>query len=574
MVRALNYRSLLFLSWISLILSVLVFGASASADPTISVAIDPKHGTISDIFQMRVRVQDPDSAEVPQLLPQNDFKARFAGVTQAHRITGLKVERYADFTYQLTPLRTGDLKTPQAIINSRKGTISAPTLDVFVEESNATAEETQDIQIKQFISTPGPYFIGQQLRYTVEILSRVNIYEPNLDTSNLPGFFSENLGDQEIFSRKVNGRVFTVTRLERAIYPNQSGKLEITPRNFSGKILIESNDPVSIDPMDPFSSSLFKNFFKQREFKGIQATSEPLSLEIKELPPLQKQVGLSPKPIVGSTIIEVTPRESSIKFGETAKFTVLVKSTGRLASLKSLNLPDTTSYKVYEKADIPSFNNQEEPPFFSRKFDISLVPLHGGAIYIDPLEIQFFDPYTQQYVIAKSNSTAIRISGGPEAPATAPTIAPENTQTTKEMEEKKAEYWEPSQFSILIKRMSEEAITLILLAVITFTLITILVLNSRKKSRDLHQKVTLPYEPYAEISSTVRSFIASSLKLPLSDIYISNVHTFPCNQIQKVKISRALEILEDLRDQEITSYDFKQGVNTLNKDLNTIFSKK
>ena len=101
---------------------------------------------------------------------------------------------------------------------------------------------------------------GEQINLTYKLYSRVSLLDVSTDkASNLVGFWGEEVErpkDIPPTVETVNGKQYRVYTIKlMALFPTQSGTLEITPMGLKATVQVQSRR--SLDPFDSFFSNPF-----------------------------------------------------------------------------------------------------------------------------------------------------------------------------------------------------------------------------------------------------------------------------------------------------------------------------
>lgn len=420
--------TILFTLLLLLLSSTVFFNTSAFAATTdkFYISVDPGAGTTDDVFTMSVVIEGLPHADTPYLVGGDDFEVKLVSGPNlnAQIINGLMSQQVV-YVYELTPKKEGALKTPGAEVEVSGVTWKAPAVTIQVGTGQpAPSGARQPIFSRQSLEKKSVY-AGEQLTYSLEVLSSQPVQQLQLVNSSFDGFWTEELGKQRQTKTSIGVALYDVYTIKRALYPLKEGQNEIEPRVFKAAVVQprrRGSNPFGLGGMNPWDDSLIDQLLSHGEVRDVTVRSNPLSVEVKPLPALPKNFplwNLTSAP-VGKTEITASYSDDAIKIGGNKTLTVAVTSYGNLKSLTTpvLKLPD--GVRSYDEA--PQLTHMESggKVIMKKIFTFSLVSLDGGDVHIPPLELGYFDPAEQRYEIARSGEIHFPVLGERKAPQAAP----------------------------------------------------------------------------------------------------------------------------------------------------------
>jgi hypothetical protein len=204
----------------------------------------------------------------------------------------------------------------------------------------------------------------------------------------------------------VKGREYAAALLlKKGLFPLKAGKLTVTPLEAEATTM---------------QSAFYANASAVRR-------SSALSVEVRPLPAEGRPLGFD-SANVGQLEIAASVDRAQVKAGEAVTWKVVVKGAGNLRNVKLPKLDRLDGFKVYEPTMRENIQ-PGEPVRGEKTYLYLLMPERGGALTVPPLELPYFDPAQEKYLIARTQPIAITVEGDPtkmEAAAGAATAGTEN----------------------------------------------------------------------------------------------------------------------------------------------------
>lgn len=408
---------LLLVTLISLLLA-----SVASAEPSLSTEISPRHGEQDDLFIFTVKITDAERISGrPRLLNELDFEATLLGPQTSISIVNGVVDSRVAYVYQLKAKRSGALKTPRVELEYGGKTLSAPELDVQVDDSGSSAQSpttpseaaastSERLFIKQ-TATPLKVYQGQQVINSLSLYTRVELAEFNLQDFSTDGFWQERFIDNDRSTTEVKGLEYTRLEHAKALYPLAVGKLSLPARTATAKVVVRTRR--QLPSFFDLGDNVLHDLFESVQLKEVKLSSDPLTVEVDPLPapPAELEGLLGPVPIVGETSLRASYSSDPISAGEVKTIALELTTSGNVHPLKTIPLSPPDGVKVYEENPETSSVPTGAHVVMKRVFRFSLVPLRGGIVHIPPARIAYFDPARRQYLTASTAEISFPVNG-------------------------------------------------------------------------------------------------------------------------------------------------------------------
>ena len=222
------------------------------------------------------------------------------------------------------------------------------------------------------------------------------------------GFWAEELETTRniSFNREViDGQQYNVGLLKRAaLFPNQSGKLEVTPLELTIPIQVQKKkNPNNI--WDDF----FGDPFGRAEVVEYAAKSNTLKLDVIPLPENNKPTSF--RGAVGKFDFSASLDKSKTKTNEPITLKFDISGTG---NIKLLELPPFELPNGFEKYDpkVDEQINRSGKISGSKKAEYLLIPRVAGKREIPAVEFSYFDPEKKSYRTISSKAFDVTIGQG------------------------------------------------------------------------------------------------------------------------------------------------------------------
>ncbi|EED35757.1 hypothetical protein NOR51B_1704 [Luminiphilus syltensis NOR5-1B] len=212
---------------------LLLILVTAPVDARLSAEVDRREVALGETLRLTLRGDDGEDPDDVDLTPlsANFVLLQRSSSTNASLINGSgSVIRTLEI--EMEPLREGLMVIPSFSAGGRQTTPIA----IKVKPRQVTATDDARVQFSAQVDLDEAY-VQQQVILTVTLAQSVNLDARTVSELNIPDAVVEQL-EQRSFQRRQSGRLWQVTELRYAIFPQKSGSLEIPPITFSGRELI------------------------------------------------------------------------------------------------------------------------------------------------------------------------------------------------------------------------------------------------------------------------------------------------------------------------------------------------
>lgn len=253
-------------------------------------------------------------------------------------------------------------------------------------------------------------YLGEQITVTYKLYTRLNI-AAQMSISKLPqynGFWAEELETSRALSFSteiVDGKKYSTAILKRAaLFPNQTGKLEVTPFELTVPIEI----PRKRNPNNIWDS-FFDDPFRRGDIYQFNALSNTVKVDVLPLPENNKPDSF--KGAVGKFSFSAELDKSKVKTNEPVNLKLIIKGTGNLSLLQIPEFETPAGFEKYEPKISEQINRNNKVSGY-KIIEYLLIPRISGTREIKPIYFSYFDPELKKYVELKSNPFYLKIEQG------------------------------------------------------------------------------------------------------------------------------------------------------------------
>ncbi len=355
----------------------------------------------------------------------------FSGPNQSTSIQFINGRQSASITYSyiVQAKNTGTYSIGPAQIEYNGKTYKTESLKItVVKGSNKPKQQTKNEQgisdeeiaknlfIRAVVDKRKVY-LGEQVTVTYKLYTRLNI-AAQMSINKLPkyqGFWAEELETSNNISfnvEVVDVKQYRVGVLKKvALFPSQTGKLEVTPFELTVPIQIKRRRN-----RNNFFDDFFNDPFGYGQTIEYNAVSNKVIINVLPLPEEGKPDSFHGA--VGKFKLDAQLDKTKTKTNEPITLTVKISGTGNieLLDLPEVNVP--TGFEKYEPKTSEKVNRINKISG-TKVAEYLMVPRVVGKREIPPIEFSYFDPAKKKYVTLKSKPFKIEIEQGERLPEVA-----------------------------------------------------------------------------------------------------------------------------------------------------------
>jgi hypothetical protein len=386
LLQLITYLSALFLTF-----------AAPFTHAEVTATLDRDRAALGDTLRLTITAtegEDVNSADLRPLLAEFELLQRSSSSNTS--IVNGKRSHTRQLVMDITPRRQGTLKIPPM----RVGQQATNPLQVVVGPPPDDDTGGQTVIFEAEVDRDSVYVQGQVL-LTLRLQQAINLDNRSISEFELDNAFVKAL-EQRSFQRTVGGRPWLVHEVRYAIFPEQSGTLEIPAQSFSAR-----------------ESQPRRSFFDMGGGgRLVRRTTEPLAIEV-----LPRPDSFPPGTWLPASSLNVeeswsTPPEQ-LRAGESATRTIRIRGEGlQGAQLPPVLFPSTEGLKYYPDQPVITDTEVSSGLLGTRQDSAALVPTRAGEWEIPEIRIPWWDTETGEVRYAVIPGRTITVAAAAAAPVT------------------------------------------------------------------------------------------------------------------------------------------------------------
>jgi len=398
----------------TVLLAISVFLLSAQTLAAVVTRVDRADIELNESFTLEV-ITDANIDLQPDIsaLDEYFYVGQGSQLSNTTIVNG-QINRSKTWTYVLMPKVNGQITIPPISIGSEQ---SEP-LVITVSEPRYAPPGVAEVFVTSEVDFSETY-VQAQLLLTIKIYRSVATRQPALRDPTLSGVevLSELAGDDRSYEAVIDGTAYNVVERVYALFPQQSGQIEISPARFEARVL------------------------RNGRITGRKVyESEPQIVTVLPIPPRPAEfpdaVWLPARDL---QLIEDWSRDSDeIRAGEPLTRHVTISALGQLETqIPALEPPSASGINIYP--DKPELSRRIESGGIRgvRKDQYAMIGVTAGVVVLPELEVPWWNTVESEWQVARLPEQSINILHSGEAPApVAEAAIPVEAETAAEAPEK------------------------------------------------------------------------------------------------------------------------------------------
>ncbi|MEM9256882.1 MAG: BatD family protein [Pseudomonadota bacterium] len=368
----------------------------------VTASVDRQRIAFGDSLRLTLTADDDEElseADLRPLLDNFDILQRSTN-SSLSIVNGVRTHT-KELLVDIAPRHEGILSIPAMRVGS---TMTNP-VQVIVSPAPDVASGGQSLLFEAEVDRDQVY-VQEQIILTLRILQAINLENRSLSEFTLDNAFIKPL-EQQSYQRAIEGRPWLVHELRFAIFPEQSGQLDIPAQVFTAT-----------------EAQGRRSFFDRGNGRRLRRTSEPLTVEV--LPRPTDFPGATWLPARNLQLEETwsTPPEE-LQVGESATRTIRITGEGlQAAQLPPVQFRPIDGLKYYP--DQPQVREMEVASGLEgvRIDSAALVPTQSGQWQIPEIRIPWWDTTDNQLRFAVLPARGIDVAPGIPLVSTVEPLAP------------------------------------------------------------------------------------------------------------------------------------------------------
>lgn len=426
-----HHRLLVRFAFAGLALAALLRSAVAE-EPSVTAVLNSSEATVGQPVDLQIKVSGARNAAPPSEISVDGLDIRSTGQMQSFEMRNFNVTSSVTFNYTIMPLRAGSFKIPAQTINAGGTSLRTEELTLNVGGSSNRSSTTgnrstlnpRDLASAELIIPKKNVYVGELVPVEIRVLidSRVRfdgnslLAGPQLSGQ---GFTVQKAQRPLERQETINGRRFYVFVYKTAIAAAKAGNLEVGPAQLETlmqwpRARSKQFSPRDIFGMDDGFDNMMPNPFADlTQPVPIKMTSEPVTLEVKTLPP---NAPPSFSGAIGTFTMTSEANPQSGQLGDPFTVTERISGRGNFDRVTAPTFEDERGWRKYPPS--ANFKQDDDVGFSGTKtFDTVLSP-NESKDKIPAQLFTYFDPLKEQYVTLRGDPIPIRVEGGVTSAAT------------------------------------------------------------------------------------------------------------------------------------------------------------
>ncbi|MBI6955869.1 BatD family protein [Pseudomonas sp. CCOS 191] len=354
----------------------LLWSLAAQAEPTLQASVDRTRLEAGETLELTLESQDVTQFGKPDLRTlEPDFEVR--GTRQLNSLHTLDGETRASTRWIITllPRRSGSLRIPELQLGQSR----SQAIELQVQQADSQRPDAASQVFVEANLDSSEVYVQAQAVLTLRIYHSVALYDDsNLSPLQLENAKVDPLGESRIYEKEINGVRHGVIETRYAIYPQQSGNLDVPPLRFTATAADNGEQPAGTP----------------RVGRQVQVSSLPLRLTVKPIPagyPADRP-WLPARSLTLEEHWNPDPNSQPTQIGDSLTRNISVRAEG-LSSTQLPPLPATEAAGLRRYPDQPLLRNEigERGMVANREEREALVPTHSGELALAALEVTWWN---------------------------------------------------------------------------------------------------------------------------------------------------------------------------------------
>ncbi|WP_166261012.1 BatD family protein [Marinobacter salicampi] len=321
------------------------------------------------------------------------------GKNQKYSISTVNGKTQAEitWTYELAPVKTGDLTIPPLNFN---GDRSEPvTIEVRGGNAPDSAAPARDAFI-ELAADKDEVYVQEQIVLTVRLFFAGNLIRGELSEPAHPDALIESLGNQKEFNRFIDGRRFRVVERRYAIYPQEQGQLSLEAIRFDGQTRDNNG-----------------------QLRFVRDTAQLFDIPVKPAP--DQFSGDTWLPAKELTLSDSgVPDQTTLDVGQSLTRTLTIKAEGLQAeALPPLSLTTPAGLRSYPENPDTSTEVDNQTVIGTLTQTMAIVGVEPGTVTLPEVRLPWWDTTADKERVAVIPARTVTVSaqgGTSDQPALSP----------------------------------------------------------------------------------------------------------------------------------------------------------
>jgi hypothetical protein len=356
---------------------------------------------MGDTVQLQIEAEGQLTASPDTEPLTKDFEV--LGVASGSRVNIIngRMESHSTWTITLSPKHSGKLTIPSLELNGEQ--TKPLTLQVSEVPVMDGAAGDNPVFIETEVDRSDPYVQGMVL-YTLRLFYEVKLMGGRLSEPEPDNALVRRLGKDKEYYAERNGHRYRVLKRQYAIFPQSSGRLELSAPVLDARIPDKRAK----------SNSLLEDMLKRDPFmnrsrlgdmytvtRPIRVRGEPTTLQVQPRPAQMKARHWLPAENL--VLIESwKPERTELRVGDPLTRSIVIKARGATGEqLPDLDPGYVEGFKVYPDRSQGDTLDLERGVEGEKTQHVAFVPLRPGSYTLPAVKLQWWDTNSDRKRMAK-----------------------------------------------------------------------------------------------------------------------------------------------------------------------------
>jgi len=395
----------------------ILFACSSFAQVKVLASINRRVISANESVNFQVTVEGSQNASAPVFNKMTGFRITQGPSvsTQMSFING-RQSKSVTYSYILMPKAVG----VQTIgpVTVKVGNRKYRTKEIKVEvvkgkpknknQLNKRAPKDENIFLNLQLDKKTSFVNGQvalALTLYYKDTDITDVTQPDINNKN---FFVYDDGSRPLQQRvMIDNVIYNSVRFQKLLIPLTVGTHTIGP--FSLDVTIRVSVRKSRRD-DFFGDSFFGDIFGSYKTKVISVKSNPVTINVKQLPAAGKPADFNGA--VGNFSLAASASPTSVQVGEPVTLTVELSGKGNIDNA-SVNLPtNAAGFRIYEPETTRDTRVSDGELIGKRTYKIAMVPTSTSSQTIPAVKFSYFDPARKEYVSLQKGPFKLTVKPG------------------------------------------------------------------------------------------------------------------------------------------------------------------
>jgi len=397
-----------------------MFAWISLAQAAVMVHVDRFNISENETVNLTIEVTGDDSGDPQTAALQKNFEILSNNKSSSYSFTNGSGSSKSIYQLMLRPRHTGALTIPALKVGSSATSPIMIQVSKVQARTSPAGQPTGDVWISMDIE-PGKVRVQQQAIITIRVYQAVGLNQAQLTEPKPKNAIIERLGDDASYQKRENNRSWQVTERHYALFPQQSGHIDIDPVQLDGSTLVGG-------------ASYFQTA------RPIRVRSNALSLDVSGIP--TDWIGDDWLPARAVSIEETWPDAHTIfNVGEPITRTLTLHADGLSAS-QLPEFPHALPDNLKAYADKPVLKDAKNANGVHglRQEKTAIMPMQPGTYILPEIDVVWWNTTNEKIEHAtlptrtfKVIAAAVSSTAAPIAPATTPAAKPvESSEHSRE----------------------------------------------------------------------------------------------------------------------------------------------